>query len=269
MQATIPTDAYVMIIGAMKCGTSSFYQYLVEHPQICAAAYKEPEYFSETQRRRVDIANYQDLWDFNSAQHHYVIEAYTGYTKYLSETNIVKNIVAANINPKFIYIVKNPFDRIISHYNFMRREGYFDLQQPVDSGEILTISNYWLQLSQYLGELDKEQFLILDFDQIKHDPHAALNTVFDFLDLEKLPRQDSYPMHNTTPELSVLEMRIMRLLPRRWHRYIPSKLLLKLSKPLPKKTLSQAEHASIHAKLNADIQRFGEEFCFDVGKWGF
>lgn len=45
MPGTIPHDRYLLIIGAMKCGTSSLYDYLSGHPQLCPALIKEPEYF--------------------------------------------------------------------------------------------------------------------------------------------------------------------------------------------------------------------------------
>src|ERR1700757_1899826 len=41
----MPCDAYVIIIGAMNCGTSSLYTYLAEHPEICPCITKEPEFF--------------------------------------------------------------------------------------------------------------------------------------------------------------------------------------------------------------------------------
>lgn len=37
MPDPIPVDAYALIIGAMKCGTSSLYDYLQGHPEICPA----------------------------------------------------------------------------------------------------------------------------------------------------------------------------------------------------------------------------------------
>ena len=81
-------DAYVMIIGAMKCGTSSLYEYLIEHPQICPCAIKEPEFFSACQPHGYDangrrvkdhIARYDDLWAFDAARHRYALEASTGH----------------------------------------------------------------------------------------------------------------------------------------------------------------------------------------------
>jgi len=74
-------DAYDIIIGAMKCGTSSLYSYLLDHPQICPPIVKEPEFFSENQAHGVQVDNYSDLWSFDDTVHKYALEASTGYTK--------------------------------------------------------------------------------------------------------------------------------------------------------------------------------------------
>ncbi|WNJ16794.1 sulfotransferase domain-containing protein [Pontibacter sp. G13] len=37
-----------MIIGERKCGTSSLYRYLVDHPQVLPAKWKEPQFFSRS-----------------------------------------------------------------------------------------------------------------------------------------------------------------------------------------------------------------------------
>ena len=115
MVTKIPKDAYAIIIGSMKCGTSSLYSYLAQHPEICPAASKEPEFFSENQGHGVKVEKYEDLWNFGMSVHRYALEASTGYTKYPMEPNVAKNIRDYGIKPKFIYVIRNPFDRIQSH----------------------------------------------------------------------------------------------------------------------------------------------------------
>ena len=79
-----------MIIGAMRCGTTSLFNYLAEHPEICPAINKEPEYFSENQGHKVQVDNYNDLWPYYNSNHKYVLEASTGYTKYPVEKGVAK-----------------------------------------------------------------------------------------------------------------------------------------------------------------------------------
>src|SRR5688572_4882156 len=97
------TFEHAMIIGAMKSGTSSFYHYLIQHPQICPAKMKEPMFFTDYQLQKVSIDNYSDLWDFDSEKHKIALEASTGYTKYPFEPDVPRKISEYGIRPKMIY----------------------------------------------------------------------------------------------------------------------------------------------------------------------
>ena len=38
-------DRFAFIIGAMKAGTTSLFEILSQHPQVCPSKTKEPDYF--------------------------------------------------------------------------------------------------------------------------------------------------------------------------------------------------------------------------------
>lgn len=60
----MPTAASISldfaIIGAMKCGTTSLFDFLAAHPDVCAPANKEPHYF--TRGYRLPAAYYRRLF---------------------------------------------------------------------------------------------------------------------------------------------------------------------------------------------------------------
>ena len=117
----IPGDRYALIIGAMKCATTSLFAYLAEHPAIAPATVKEPEFFSKHQGHRVDVARYEALFDFDPDRHRYAMEASTGYTKH-GERGAAAAMHAYGIRPRLVYVVRDPFARIESHYNFMLQD---------------------------------------------------------------------------------------------------------------------------------------------------
>ncbi|MCR9162425.1 MAG: sulfotransferase [Nannocystaceae bacterium] len=52
-----------MIIGERKCGTTSLYHYLVEHPAVLPCSVKETHFFSQSTRRvRRSIERYRDFF---------------------------------------------------------------------------------------------------------------------------------------------------------------------------------------------------------------
>jgi len=274
----IPENGYAIIIGAMKCGTSSLYKYLIEHPNICPCKDKEPEYFSRNQAHGYKVDKYEDLWDFDPAVHQYALEASTGYTKYESEPDVPETIFKYGISPKFIYIVRNPFDRIISHYNHARYNYDIGSDWSIIGDDYFTnVSSYFMQLEQFRKYFPKEQFLIIDFDDVKSNPQKVLQKIYDFL---KIPRNEApreFSIHYKTETLSKFEMFLQRYsFLRKPYLIIPSRLrklgkkkFKKYADPEEKRKLTDKEKNIIYKRLVNDMKQFREEYGFDVKKWGF
>ena len=266
----IPPDAYVIIIGAMKCGTTSLFSYLSEHPFICAAKVKEPEFFSEHQKHKIHFNRYADLWpDFDSVVHRYVMEASTGYTKYPWESCVPERIRDYGIKPKFIYIMRDPFDRIESHFNFNKGKKGWNLD--ICDKQLISVSNYYVQLEHFRRFFSKEDMLLLDFDDLSRNPAEILTKVFQFLDLPPhLP--DQYGIKNPTLTIPWYFRRIIyRLNP-----YYPEsvkgvskKILMSWISQQKKYTLSDKERKYIQGTLQDDMKCLHFVYGVSVQKWGF
>lgn len=131
-----PRDAHVIVIGAMKCGTTTLFAHLARHPEIAGSRVKEPEFFSEHQGHGVDVDRYEELWDFDPATHRYCVEASTGYMKYPVEMSVPDRLLEAGIEPRFLYVVRDPIDRMESQFNhgLVRRGDARDLRLRPDPG---------------------------------------------------------------------------------------------------------------------------------------
>lgn len=239
MRNEIPKHAHAMIIGAMKCGTTSFYHYLEGHPEICAAVTKEPEFFSEHQRHGARAERYGDLFPFDGSVHKYTLEASTGYTKYPMEPNVPRNIVDYGLEPRFIYLVRNPFDRIVSHFNFMR--GRPAWTHGIVDQHLVDTSNYFLQLSQYRRYFPRERILVVDFEDLKMRPRAVVERAYRFLGLSIDHFPKTYACRN----------------------------VMSGGQPHEKRLLTEKEWAFVFDALKDDMARFGGVYGFDVGNWGF
>ncbi|WP_447968759.1 sulfotransferase domain-containing protein [Nitrospira sp. M1] len=273
----IPNNAYIMIIGAMKSGTTTLYWHLVQHPHICPCIHKEPEYFSENQGHGVHVEEYADLWDFDPNRHTYVLEASTGYTKYPSEPNVAKNIKAYGITPTFLYVVRDPFTRIESDYNFSLDKEWFDPKLPITDDRYVSISNYFEQLEPYREHFGLHNIKVLDFDELVSNPKHLLTSLFDSLQLNGDDIKIVDEVKHKTRELSQAQV-FLNMHPRMQSvaSFLPAsaKQLIKgLYKPVSrmsqKKRLSEEERAIVHDKLRHDMSLFQERYGFCVEKWGF
>ena len=275
MNANIPTDKYTLIIGAMKCGTTSLYSYLQGHPQICPAKVKEPEFFSKSPSNAANnINHYQDLWDFNPIKHKYVIEASTGYTKYPMKKNVPKNIYNYGIQPKFIYIIRNPFDRIISHFNFMQKSDSWSL--GICDSHLINTSNYYLQLEQFKPYFPVENFLVLDFDTLKDNPKSILSDVYNFLGLSHDYYPETYSVANETKLMSKVERKLKTSKSNALINILPGPIktigkavLRRVAPPPTKRKLSDKETKLIYDALKDDMKKLNQTYKFDTKKWGF
>src|SRR5688572_24468381 len=103
------------IIGAMKAGTTSLWQYLRRHPEIFMSKLKEPGYFTEELRWDQGIEWYRSLFD-DAGSARAVGEASTSYTKWPRFAGIPARMHALVPEARLIYLVRDPGDRIRSHY---------------------------------------------------------------------------------------------------------------------------------------------------------
>lgn len=270
--AVIPADRFALIIGSMKCATTSLFAYLAEHPGIAPSIVKEPEYFSRHQGHRHPVARYEELWpDFDPDRHRYAMEGSTGYTKF-HERGAAETIRAYGLRPKLIYIVRNPFDRIESHYNFMLQdpEWRFAITDP----SLVQTSNYWLFADEFARAFGRENLLLLDYETLSRDPRETVNAACRFLGLAPLETIAAPEARNVT-ELprSGFERRLRRLLPGVGGGVpevvkAPVRRALAALRP-DKSRLSAAERALVKETLAPDMGRLNADFGVDVGKWGF
>lgn len=272
--AGIPEDAYVIIIGAMKSGTTSLYSYLARHPAICECRIKEPEYFTQHQRHGVLEKKYEELWNFDETDHRYVLEGSTGYTKYPLEKDIPERISEYGIRPLFLYILRDPFERIESHYNAGRFNPEWNLS--ILDEHLINVSNYYMQLQRFREYFPRDRFLLLDFHELSTSPDEVLHEIYSFLELDESFLNDRFDIKNKTIASTKWDLAYKKLIRATGiNRIIPEPLkkacrrTLSRVRPVQKRLLTEDEREKIYLILEGDMIKLRDEYGFDTGKWGF
>ncbi|MCK7590233.1 sulfotransferase [Subsaxibacter sp. CAU 1640] len=272
MKNQIPNTAHLMIIGAMKSGTTSLFDMLKSHPEICPSKPKEPEFFSR-QGHRVQANTYSELFDFDPAIHVYAMDGSTGYTKYPREADVPKRIKQAGLEPKFIYVVRHPIERIVSNLNYWNN--FPQWSAPMDNLEhMVDISKYHMQLSQYTQHFSKDSILIIDFEDLIGQRENVLRSICSFLGISTDYKKSMRGKSNVTVPKGKLELFIIKHFSK-WFKYLPKGLkartkasITKYSKTEPIK-LTELQETQIRQALQDDMSAFQRDYGFDVSKWGF
>lgn len=198
-----------VILGAMKSGTSSLHNYLVQHPGVIEPLRKEVHYFDVNLDRgepwyRAHFGR-ADAPGLNLDSSPY----------YLFHPAVPQRLRALLPGAKLIVLLRDPVRRAYSHYWHERDKGRETLSfedaiaaetERLGNSELrladgtlarsrehqhfsyLARGRYAEQLDRWFGLFPRAQFLLLRFEDLARQPLEVLNVTLDFLGL---PRADS------------------------------------------------------------------------------
>lgn len=185
----------LFLIGAMKSGTTTLHALLAEHPDIFMCKPKEPCYFLEPDllkrywpemwERRYWESEASFLHLFDAAGHKSIIgESSTDYSKLPRFQGVVTKIQAFNPQAKFIYIMRDPIERTLSHYWHMvahqaERRGM--MEALLVDRHYTDVSYYAMQLQPYIEAFGRDRIFTLTFEELKADPLQTVQKVFRWL----------------------------------------------------------------------------------------
>ncbi|MFV1986238.1 MAG: sulfotransferase [Gemmatimonadota bacterium] len=182
----------LIVIGAMKCGTTSLYHYLGSHPEIGMSRTKELNFFVDSGNWERGIDWYASRFPTDAPVRG---EASPSYTDYPGRPEAPERMHACVPDAKLVYLVRDPIERMISHYVHSVSEEREDrtLEDALTApgpNRYRDRSRYWTQLSRYLEHYPRERILVLQSERLAHDRRAALSEVFAFLGVD--PEFDSW-----------------------------------------------------------------------------
>jgi Sulfotransferase domain len=185
------------VIGAMKAGTTTLYYWLRKDSALRLCSRKEPDFFNSPGIFRSSANKglkwYASLFKTGSGL---TGECSTGYTKYPTDTGVPERLHNHNPDLRFIYVLRNPIDRIASH--IAHNQHAWGRPAPANCMEVcqlpehqhyLNVSRYHLQLKQYFPYFPRDQFLVLTTDELKADPNGFMRKVYFHLGI-RFPETD-------------------------------------------------------------------------------
>ena len=142
----------VLIIGAAKCGTTSLFEYLAQHPDAGAARSKELRFFDQRwdpRRVRWYRANFAA-----AGRHRVRFEATPGY---LLHPDVPARVHALVPDVRLIVMLREPVARAYSYWNHRRNQGV----EPLGFGDAVAAEAgrkrmfWYVRGGQYAEQIDR------------------------------------------------------------------------------------------------------------------
>jgi sulfotransferase family protein len=205
-----------LVLGAQRCGTTSLYRYLIEHPEVSAPLRKEIQYF--TLRHARGESWYRAHFTLGTGKPQQTFDA-TPY--YLFHPLAPARAAEVLPRAKLVVLVRDPVRRAFSHWQHTRARGLepLDFEEALDAeparlagvterlvsdpsfrsdGHRLwsyaSRGQYAEQLERWLSCYPREQLLVLRSEDLYHRPAETYARTLEFLGLP-LHELAAYPRH--------------------------------------------------------------------------
>jgi len=213
-----------VIIGAMKCGTTSLHYYLAQHPEVCMPQKKETDFFIAQINYGRGPAWYESLFAHPAKA---CGEASPNYAKTWHFPGVPERMHALLPEARLIYVVRDPVERMVSQYKHFYASGLEHRPlnaalEPApgecDQTPYFFDSCYHRNLLAFLDRYPLERVLVLSAEDLQTDRETTLRRVFEFVGVDpgfqspKFERQ----WHVSDNKFTTRKTLLNRILSRKW-----------------------------------------------------
>lgn len=175
-----------LIIGASRCGTSSLFKNLLQHRLINGPLRdkKEIHFFNKSKTYNYGIEWYESQFS-DSSKRVLRFEASPAYFHIpISVHRIFKHLP----NAKFIVMLRNPVDRVISYYSrWKRKEKQWNPQELKNPQYGIVKTGIYVEaLWRWFGYFPRDRFLIIRSESYFQYEKKMIARCFDWLGLESI-----------------------------------------------------------------------------------
>jgi len=172
----------LIVIGAQKCATTSLWRYLDLHPEISMASAKETNFFLWYPHGGPEF--YDGLFDPAARLRG---EACPDYTVRPFSEEVAKRIATKVPGARLIYLVRDPVQRVVSHWMHAASLGRDPLPfaesvaaEEFPDSEYVLRSRYWWQLEPFRETFPDERLRIVVQEDLAADPVGTVRDLYAF-----------------------------------------------------------------------------------------
>jgi hypothetical protein len=176
----------LIIIGGLKCGTTSIHHYLGLHPQIQMSKPKELNFFVEEMNWDLGFDWYESRFDDRFEVRGESSPHYTNLPRF---EGVAERIRTYCPDAKLLYMVRDPIKRILSHWVHATGAGYEhgEFEQVLSRPDTAYVhrSLYWMQLQPYLERFDRAQIELVSQEELQSERQETMRRAFGYVGVDE------------------------------------------------------------------------------------
>ena len=181
-----PKGPDFIVIGAMKCATSTVCAYLEDHPEVFMVPRSEPRFFSEDARFAQGTDWYESLFDGRGPAR-VAGEGSNDYAAGAMYPQAAARMAAYRPGLKIVYMARDPLERIASAWVQNRADMGDEIPPTPDQAvarlpdRFVDQSLYWKNLSRYRAHFPDAQIFVGFLEDLMADRAAFFDRLTAFL----------------------------------------------------------------------------------------
>lgn len=194
----------VVVIGAMRAGTTTLQGFLDQVDRVAVPTIKETNFFcGEDSENQTGWDWYAKLFD-SSAK--FRCDISPNYAKRGLYPQVARRIAAANPEAKIVFIARDPVERAVSQYAHSFHSGQnlplpSDLMGTPEGDHIVSTSSYAYCLEPFREHFG-DQLEILDFSELVQAPETFLTNFMNAAGIQADTSQVAMTAQNSTEDLA-------------------------------------------------------------------
>ena len=258
----------LIVIGGMKCGTTSLHAYLRQHPQIAMSKQKALDFFIDGGH-----GNWHRGVDWYARQFAAGTpvrgEASPNYTNLRRHPELPARMHAVVPDATLVFMVRDPIDRLVSHWihNVDNGRERRPLAEAIRDERYVDRSRYGRQLEAFLHHYPAERIRVLSAGELATARRETLRGLFELLGVRAEFDSGAFDReHNRSSSkrrktaggerLAASPVgRAIERLPPRWRAPVRLAVYRPLSRRVEAPVLDAADREWLSARLGPDIER--------------
>lgn len=176
----------LIVIGGLKCGTTSLHHYLNLHPAVGMSRPKELNFFVDELNWELGTAWYRAHFPADRAIRGETSPHYTNRPRFEGVAERMRETIGSDA--RVIYMVRHPLDRLLSHYLHNVGGGYEERElsdAATEQSSYVQRSRYAFQLEPYLEAFGPDRVLVVSREELGRERDATVRRVFAFAGVDE------------------------------------------------------------------------------------